>query len=69
MTYSMKLALCVLIAYVITRLGYFISGFNPTLDLKAIPGYAIDISIWIIVFFGVRWIVDKVLPTKNSTTA
>ena len=69
MTYNMKLALCVLIAYVITRVGYFVSGFNPTRDLKTVPGYAIDIAIWIVVFFAARWIVDKIFPTKSSTTA
>jgi len=42
-------------AYVITRLFFGISGFNPISDLPTVPGYLIDLGIWALVFCIVYW--------------
>ncbi len=38
-----------LFTLIITRLLYWISGFNPFRDLKPLLGYPIDLGIWIVV--------------------
>lgn len=42
-------------AYVITRLFFGISGFNPIRDLPTIPGYLIDFGVWALVFCIIYW--------------
>jgi hypothetical protein len=41
--------------YVITRLFFGISGFNPIRDLPPVSGYLIDFGIWALVFCIVYW--------------
>lgn len=43
------------IAYVITRLFYGLSGFDP---LRIVPkwfGYLLDLGIWLLVYLVVNW--------------
>ena len=42
-------------AWLITRLFYFLSGFEPIRDIKGLPGYAADLAIWIAVSYGIFW--------------
>ena len=69
MTNSTKLVLSVVITYLITRGAFYLTNFNPTRDLKTIPGYALDIAIWVIVIVAIRWVLDKFTPTTNSPAA
>ena len=41
----------VFLTYVITRLFFWISGFNPIRDLSTVPGYLIDFGIWALVCY------------------
>ena len=41
--------------YVITRLFYGLSGFVPTTALPKWPGYAVDLSIWLLVGLTISW--------------
>jgi hypothetical protein len=34
-------------AWIITRLFYWMSGLNPIRDFAAVPGYSIDLGIWL----------------------
>jgi hypothetical protein len=43
------------IAWVITRLFYWLIGFNPIRDLPAVLGYPIDLGIWLLVSFISYW--------------
>ena len=42
-------------AWVITRLFYWLSRFNPTHDLAGVLGYAINLGIWLLVCFLSYW--------------
>lgn len=43
------------IAWVITRLFYWMSGFSPIRDLPAVLGYSIDLGIWLLVSMISYW--------------
>jgi hypothetical protein len=45
--------------YMITRLSYWALKFNPQRDLQFLPGLLVDITIWALVFFLVRWVLLK----------
>jgi len=42
-------------SYVITRLFFWISGFNPIRDLPIVPGYLVDIGIWLLICCIIYW--------------
>lgn len=69
MTNSSKLILSFVFTFLITRGAFYFSHFNPTRDLNAIPGYSLDIAIWVIVMFTVRWVLNKWFPTASSSAA
>jgi uncharacterized membrane protein YhhN len=50
--------------YLITRLGYWALKFNPNRDLQFLPGLLVDIIIWALVFFLVRWVILKTTTSK-----
>jgi hypothetical protein len=47
------------ITYVITRFGYWISGFNPNRFPQTLPGVLLDLGIWLLVCIPVVWVLDK----------
>jgi len=69
MSNSAKFILSVIITALITRCGFSLSKFNPTRDLKMIPGFVLDIAIWVIVMVATRWVLDKFFKTTKSSAA
>jgi hypothetical protein len=43
------------IAWIITRLFYLMSGFNPIQDFTGVLGYVIDLGIWMLVCSTTYW--------------
>jgi hypothetical protein len=41
--------------YVITRLFFWLSGFDPHRDLSTVPGYLIDLGIWLLIGSIIHW--------------
>lgn len=67
MTDSTKLIISIVVTYLMTRGVFYLTGFNPTRDLKALPGYTLDILIWVIAMVATRWILDKCFKAPNSS--
>jgi hypothetical protein len=42
-------------AWLITRLFYLLSRFEPIRDIKGLPGYAVDLAIWLAVSMVIFW--------------
>ena len=42
-------------AWLITHLFYRLSGFEPIRDIKGLIGYAVDLAIWLAVYFLILW--------------
>jgi hypothetical protein len=42
-------------AWLMTRLFYLLSRFEPIRDIKGLPGYAVDLAIWLAVSFLILW--------------
>lgn len=50
-----RMLIACFIAWIITRLFYLISGFNPIQDLTGVLGYSIDLGIWMLVCSMTYW--------------
>lgn len=53
-----------IISYFITRLGFYLFGFNPFAQNSFWIGLIIDFSIWVTVFVLVSWVLGKVFKRK-----
>jgi hypothetical protein len=58
------------ITYVITRLFYWLSGFDPHRILPKMPGYLLDLGIWLLVGYTVVWVLGVlgIGMTRDSKT-
>ena len=45
----------IIFTWVITRLFYWMSGFNPMRDLPAVLGYSLDLGIWLLASYIIDW--------------
>lgn len=43
------------LTYVITRLSFWLSGFDPHRAIPNWPGYLLDLGIWLLVGVSVSW--------------
>jgi len=50
-----RMLITVIIIYVLTRLFYGISGFDPHRIIPKWTGYLVDLGIWLLVGWGVYW--------------
>ena len=50
-----RMMITFIITYLLTRLFYGISGFDPVRVIPKLPGYLIDLGIWILSCYLVFW--------------
>jgi len=50
-----RMLITFVIAYVLTRLFYGISGFDPLRIIPKWPGYLLDLGIWLVVSCVIFW--------------
>lgn len=60
MTKNVKSIIAFIISYFITRLSYFLLGYNPFEHNTFWIGLLIDFGIWVVVFIGVSTLLTKV---------
>lgn len=56
-----------IISYFITRLGFYLLGYNPFEHNTFWVGLLIDFGIWVLIFGLVSWGMHKIGPTKKSS--
>jgi len=50
-----RMLITFVITYVLTRLFYWISGFDPIRVFPKLPGYGLDLMIWLLVSCFIFW--------------
>lgn len=50
-----RMLITFVITYVLTRLFYWISGFDPIRVFPKLPGYGLDLGIWLLVGYFIFW--------------
>ncbi|MBD3668400.1 MAG: hypothetical protein HUJ16_10590 [Kangiella sp.] len=53
------------ISYFITRLGFYLLGYNPFENNSFWIGLAIDFGIWVVVFIGVSTLLTKLFKSRS----
>lgn len=53
------------ISYFITRLGFYLLGYNPFEHNTFWIGLLIDFGIWVVVFIGVSTLLTKVFKSRS----
>lgn len=53
------------ISYFITRLGFYLLGYNPFEHNSFWIGLAIDFGIWVVVFIGVSTLLTKLFKSRS----
>jgi hypothetical protein len=61
-----RAAMTFFIAWLITRLFHWASGFEPIRDLKGILGYSVDLAIWLAVCIIIYWLLGALRIGKKS---
>ncbi|RPI05223.1 MAG: hypothetical protein EHM64_07285 [Ignavibacteriae bacterium] len=64
MSNTTKNILSIVFTFVISRTVYWLTGFQPTRDYPFVVGTAIDIIIWLVLYFIIFWFVSKTLSAK-----
>ncbi len=65
MTKNVKSIIAFIISYFITRLSYFLLGYNPFEHNTFWIGLLIDFGIWVVVFIGVSTLLTKVFKSRS----
>jgi len=50
-----RMLITAVVTYVLTRLFYWISGFDPLRVFPKLPGYLVDLGIWLLVSGFIFW--------------
>ena len=66
MNKNLKSFIAAVFTYAITRIGYSLANFKPSNEFSFIVGFLIDISIWMILFYLILQIIEKLFPTKET---
>lgn len=66
MKQSGKIFITLILTYGFRKLGYWFINYEPFLFHPQYVGIAIDITIWISLFYLIAWVLDKVIQTKES---
>lgn len=66
MTNTGKNFVSIIITFIVTRVGYWFFNFDPRNDFSTVPGYAIDIAIWLVLFYLMVWIIGKIGKTDTA---
>lgn len=66
MTKNIKSLIAFIISYFITRLSYYLLGYNPFEHNTFWVGLLIDFGIWVVVFGLILWLLHKISPAKQS---
>ncbi|MCW9028844.1 MAG: hypothetical protein OQJ80_07925 [Kangiella sp.] len=66
MTKNVKSFIAFIISYFITRLSYYLLGYNPFEHNTFWVGLLIDFGIWVAVFGLILWLLHKISPAKQS---
>ena len=66
MNNNLKSFIAAVITYAITRIGYSLANFKPLNEFSFIVGFLIDISIWMILFYLILQILEKLFKTKKN---
>ncbi len=56
-----------IISYFITRLGFYLFGYNPFEQTSFWMGLIVDFVIWVTVFVLVSWLLSKLFKSKKSS--
>jgi hypothetical protein len=64
MTKSGKTLITIILTYGIRRLGFWFFNFEPLTDLSAYVGVAVDILLWVVLFYLIAWVLDAVVKTE-----
>jgi hypothetical protein len=63
-----SLLIAFLVAFVATRLLFQATGFTPVEALAPPLGHIVDLVIWIAIFLGVAWGIDRVRNRHEQRT-
>lgn len=65
-----RMLITVVITYVLTRLFYWLSGFEPVRAFPGLIGYLLDLAIWILAAFSIFWSLSvlRIGKVKNRKT-
>lgn len=66
MTKNVKSLMAFIISYFITRLSYYLLGYNPFEHNTFWVGLLIDFGIWVAVFSLIIWLLHKTSPGKQK---
>ena len=66
MTKNVKSLIAFIISYFITRLSYYLLGYNPFEHNTFWVGLLIDFGIWVAVFSLIIWLLHKISPAKHN---
>lgn len=65
MTNAGKNFVSIIITFILTRVGYWFFNFNPRNHFSTYLGLAIDIAIWIVLFYSIVRIIGKFVKTDT----
>ncbi len=65
MTKNSKHIIAFIISYFITRLSFYLLGYNPFEHNSFWVGLAIDFGIWVIIFIGVSTLLTKFFKRRS----
>lgn len=66
MNKNVKSLIAFIISYFITRLSYYLLGYNPFEHNTFWVGLLIDFGIWVAVFSLIIWLLHKISPAKQK---
>ena len=66
MNNNLKSFIAAVITYAITRIGYGLANFKSFNEFSFLVALLIDISIWMIIFYLILQVIEKLFPTKET---
>lgn len=66
MNKNLKSFIAAVITYAITRIGYRLANFKPINEFSFLVALLIAVSIWMILFYLILQVIEKLFPTKES---
>jgi hypothetical protein len=66
MTRSAKTFITIILTYGLRRAGFWFFGYDPFVGNALAVGIAIDILLWVMIFYAVSWVLEKMFPKQQS---
>lgn len=66
MTKSGKTLLTLILTYGIRKFGFWYFNVHPISGMTDYSGMAVDLALWIVLFKGIAWVLDSVVPTVEK---